>query len=105
MNTPDRRMRILLFLRLGSLVWAVLGAGITATVLIFRTANWIGFELWPYGMPMVFTFAAFVAPAAGIAAFSQRLANWMVPLGACPHCGYAIAKDTAQCSECGTKLG
>lgn len=98
-------MRILLFLRLFSLIWAMLGAGITAIILTFRTANWIGFEFWPYGMPIIFACTAFVAPAILIAWFSQRIANWMVPLGVCPQCGYAITKETTQCSECGTRLG
>ncbi len=104
MNTPDRRMRVLLFLRLGSLIWALLGFGITAIILVFRTANWIGLELWPYGMPAIFTCIAFIGPGALIAWFSQRIANWMVPLGVCPQCGYTLSKDAAQCSECGTKL-
>lgn len=105
MNTPDRRMRILLFLRLGSLIWALLGPGITAIILTVRTLNYMGFELWAYGMPIVFACVAFLAPGTLIAWFSQRLANWMVPLGVCPQCGYALAGGASQCSECGTKLG
>lgn len=97
-------MRVLLFLRLGSLIWALLGSGITAIILTFRTANWIGFEFWPYGMPIIFACVAFIAPGMLIAWFSQHLANWMVPLGACPQCGYTLAKDASQCSECGTLL-
>jgi hypothetical protein len=94
-------MLVLLFLRFGSLCWALLGIGIAFTVMIFRTSFWIGFELWPYGMPIIFSVIAFVIPAAGIALFSQRLAMWMVPLG-CPQCGYSIARGAARCPECGT---
>lgn len=97
-------MRVLLFLRLGSLIWTLLGAGITAIILIFRTGNWIGIELWPYGMPLVFAGGAFLFPSAAIAWYSQRIANWMVPLGVCPQCGYTLVKDASQCSECGTIL-